>query len=476
VVIKIHQTASTKEAFNYNEKKVEQKHAKFFHSKNTTELTPFVYSKNQRLAQLVNIENRNKRSKNKCFHVSVNPTNAELEKLTNNGLKKEIDAFMKHMGYGHQPYFVYEHADLKRTHFHIVSTRIDAQSGRKISDSNEKRKVSRFIKELEQRHKLSNVKTKPRKIQLIPTINNSNLHQSIQQVFKLLNQSNISNQQEYLDILKAFNLEIYRSESGHSVIVKDQDGTILRHPIALSQFKEQPKQQDYNAQKLNEKIQQELKQKTERILKELNLSYRFYTKKELREAFVKHNLLPYRLSKNGNLNIYSPLDKMVVDAQFLLKKNKMRLQNFTLSSDQFYGIIRELSSQLNQGNQSVIESLVDKEKSILNDSENRKVVLKELDLDTFKTYNTITSQLDSKAQELVQKAITSHLEYIANKVIDKAQITYESYLNNRKKNIWKKVNHQFMIELIKYQEWHGQTRNRQEKRLKVKNKRKGRRF
>jgi hypothetical protein len=165
-----------------------------------------------------------------------------------------------------------------------------------------------------------------------------------------------------------------------------------------------------------------------------------------------------------------------VDAQFLLKKNKMRLQNFTLSSDQFYGIIRELSSQLNQGNQSVIESLVDKEKSILNDSENRKVVLKELDLDTFKTYNTITSQLDSKAQELVQKAITSHLEYIANKVIDKAQITYESYLNNRKKNIWKKVNHQFMIELIKYQEWHGQTRNRQEKRLKVKNKRKGRRF
>ncbi|MCT4647803.1 MAG: hypothetical protein N4A74_22640, partial [Carboxylicivirga sp.] len=61
MVIKIHQTESTREAFNYNEKKVEQKHARFFHSKNTTELTPFVYSKAQRLAQLNDIESRNKR-------------------------------------------------------------------------------------------------------------------------------------------------------------------------------------------------------------------------------------------------------------------------------------------------------------------------------------------------------------------------------------------------------------------------------
>ncbi|MCT4646345.1 MAG: relaxase/mobilization nuclease domain-containing protein [Carboxylicivirga sp.] len=475
MVIKIHQTASTKEAFNYNEKKVEQKYAKFFHSKNTTELTPFVYSKNQRLAQLVTIENRNKRSKNKCFHVSVNPTNAELEKLTNNGLKKEIDAFMKHMGYGHQPYFIYEHADLKRTHFHIVSTRIDARTRKKISDSNEKRKVSRFIKELEQRHKLSNVKTKPSKIQLIPTINNPNLHHGIQQVFKLLNQSNISNKQEYLDILKAFNLELYQSKQGQSILVKDQNGTILRHPIALSQFKEQPKQQFYNTQKSNEKIQQELKQKTERILKELNKSYRFYTEKELREAFVKYNLLTYKLSKNGNLNIYSPLDKMVVDSQYLLKKNKMRLQTFTLSNDLFYGIIREFISQQNQSNQSIIESLVDKEKSILNDSENRKVVLKELNLENCETYKHVASQLDGNAQKTVQKAVQSHLEFIANKAVEKAQASSMSYQELQRRSYWDKINHQFLIELLSYRGWENQ-KNKNRRKLNHGKRRKGRRF
>jgi len=145
VVIKIHQTESTKDAFYYNEQKVEEEHARFFHSRNTNELTPFVYPSSQRLEQLLAIENGNTRCQNKCFHVSVNPTPEELEKLTKAGIKKEIDAFMQQMGYGYQPCFVYEHADLKRTHFHIVSTRIEKHTGKKISDSNEKRKVSHFI-------------------------------------------------------------------------------------------------------------------------------------------------------------------------------------------------------------------------------------------------------------------------------------------------------------------------------------------
>jgi hypothetical protein len=475
LVIKIHQTESTTEAFNYNEKKVEQKQARFFHSKNTTELTPFVYSKAQRLAQLIDIESRNKRCKNKCFHVSVNPTNAELEKLTKNGLKKEIEALMKQMGYGQQPYFVYEHADLKRTHFHILSTRIDAQSGKKISDSNEKRKVSQFIIELQQRYEFVKAPDKPDKVQLIPTIDSTNLHKGIQQVFKLLNKSNVSNQQEYCDIIKTFNLEIYQSERWQSVMVKNQEGTILRHPIALSQFDEQPDLLTCQSQGTNEKVQQELKQKTEQILKELNLSYRFYNIKDLREAFIKHNLLPYSLSKNGNLNIYSPMDKTVVDAQYLLKKNKMRLQTFTLSNDQFYDIIRDLTNQFRQGKHSFIESIVDKEKSALEDSETRKIVLKELNLEGCGAYSTIASKLDSKEQETVKKGIKSHLEYIANKVFDKARFTSESYKNVKGRSLWGKVNHQFLIELLKYPHWDN-TKNVNRRRLSYNKRRKGRRF
>jgi len=46
-------------------------------------------------------------------------------------LRKEMDALMKRMGYGHQPYFVYKHKDVERTHFHIVSTRIDVHTHKK---------------------------------------------------------------------------------------------------------------------------------------------------------------------------------------------------------------------------------------------------------------------------------------------------------------------------------------------------------
>jgi hypothetical protein len=465
VVIKIHQTASTKDAFYYNEQKVVEGHAQFFHSKNTTELRPFAYPSSQRLAQLVAIEKGNKRCRNKCFHVSVNPTNEELVKLTKEGLKKEIDAFMQHMGYGYQPYFVYVHADLKRTHCHIVSTRIDAQTSKKIKDNNERRKVHQFIQGLQQCYDLDTT-AKLDKVQLIPTINSPNLHEGIQQVFKLLNQSNIENRQEYLDILKAFNLELYQSEQGQSVVVKNQDGQVLRHPIPLSQFEERPLLHDIKPSENNLKLQKELQQKTEGILKELNKSYRFYTTQELRDAFIRNKLLPYKLSKNSNLNIYSPMDKTVVDAQFLMKKYQMRHQTFVLSNDRFHGMIREFTNQLVQKHPNIAEALLDKEQSILGDSEKRSIVLKEIDLANCEAYNHLASQLELSEQEAVRKAIKSHLAFLVNKAIENAQSTSVSYVDKPESSQWERLNHQFMIELLNYRDWENSKDKTQRKGLK----------
>ena len=52
---------------------------------------------------------------------------------------------MEHMGYGKQPYFVYKHKDLDRVHYHVVSTRIDSVTGKKIKDNYEQEKMQRFI-------------------------------------------------------------------------------------------------------------------------------------------------------------------------------------------------------------------------------------------------------------------------------------------------------------------------------------------
>ncbi|WP_430815917.1 relaxase/mobilization nuclease domain-containing protein [Carboxylicivirga sp. RSCT41] len=467
MVIKIHQTASTKEAFNYNEQKVEQGQAHFFHSRNTTELRPFVYPASQRLAQLLAIENGNTRCHNKCFHVSVNPTNEELEILTKEGVKKEIDAFMKYMGYGAQPYFVYEHADLKRSHFHIVSTRINVITQKKINDSNEKRKVNQFIQELQQRYCLEVKSKKTDKVNLIPTIHSTHLHEGIQQVFKLLNQSNIVSRQEYFDILKAFNLELYQSDQGQTVIVKDSHGQTLRHPIALSQFKEPPNLSVNKTKALNEELHQKLLRKTEHILKDLNKNYRFYTIDELREAFIRQNLLPFTLTKNGNLNIYSPLDKTVLDAQFLLKRHRMRLQGFVLTNDQFYAIVREFTQQ------NKLTDIVHQERSFVNKGVN-EIALKGLNLETCSAYNQIALQLNSEQQEVVQKAVQNHLKYMAARVLEQSPFNSGSHRNRQDRSLWDKVNHQFIMEVLNYQDW-GERKSRNQQKRNSK-RRKSRRF
>jgi type IV secretory pathway VirD2 relaxase len=44
------------------------------------------------------------------------------------------DQYMQGMGYGRQPYAVYQHHDTEHPHVHIVSVRVD-EIGKKIPDS-----------------------------------------------------------------------------------------------------------------------------------------------------------------------------------------------------------------------------------------------------------------------------------------------------------------------------------------------------
>jgi len=73
MVIVIHQAADTRNALLYNEEKVTEGVATYFQSANTESLNPFLYDHNYRLNALLDIENRNTRSLNKCLHISFNP-------------------------------------------------------------------------------------------------------------------------------------------------------------------------------------------------------------------------------------------------------------------------------------------------------------------------------------------------------------------------------------------------------------------
>jgi len=253
MVIVIHQSSSTQNALFYNEKKVEQKKALFFQSGNTPTINPFAGTKHDRLNILTEIEDHNSRVKKKGLHISVNPTVTDLVKLGDKGMRTEIGNLMEHLGYGNQPYFVFKHTDLDRTHFHIVSTRIDKTTFRKIRDDYEKQKTQRFIKSLEQKYDLTKEQNQVQS-NLKFSAGSKNLKQNLESLFYQLNQiDSISNKQLYNKSLELFNVEVRRSGRGHVVFITDEMGNPIRYPIRLSEFQERPK--FYLSKKAEQEIQ-----------------------------------------------------------------------------------------------------------------------------------------------------------------------------------------------------------------------------
>ena len=241
MIIKIHQACSTRNALFYNERKVERHFATFYHSKNTPEINPFFGDKNARYGIFKEIEDRNTRVRKPGLHISVNPAVGDLVRLGDTGIRTEISNLMKHLGYGNQPYLVYKHADLERVHFHIVSTRINCDTGKKITDSYEKEKTQRFIKDLERKYQLT--KEEPQeKLDYRFSGSSKNLKQNLESLFGQLNRMDfITSKEMYDQALKLFNVEIQKRGRGYSVFVTNENSNLIRHPVKMSDFEEKPR-------------------------------------------------------------------------------------------------------------------------------------------------------------------------------------------------------------------------------------------
>ena len=80
-----------------------------------------------RMEQLIRL---NKRAATNTVHISLNF--AEGEKLGEEKLKEIASLYMEKIGFGNQPFLVYEHRDAGHPHLHIVTTNIQ-RDGRRIS-------------------------------------------------------------------------------------------------------------------------------------------------------------------------------------------------------------------------------------------------------------------------------------------------------------------------------------------------------
>jgi hypothetical protein len=107
--------------FHYNENKLKAGVAKFIHSANYGKDTDQL-SRRDRIARLEKQAALNDRARLKSVHITLNFDPAE--KIDKETLQQIVDSYMQKIGYGAQPYIVYQHTDAGHPHVHVVTTNI----------------------------------------------------------------------------------------------------------------------------------------------------------------------------------------------------------------------------------------------------------------------------------------------------------------------------------------------------------------
>jgi len=129
MVAKITVPNSIKKALNYNEQKMKEGKAECIYAHNFLKEHEHLnfYEKLKRFERLISL---NKRASTNAVHISLNF--ALNEKNEKEKLAEIASVYMDKIGFGEQPYLVYQHLDAGHPHIHIVTTNIQ-QSGKRIS-------------------------------------------------------------------------------------------------------------------------------------------------------------------------------------------------------------------------------------------------------------------------------------------------------------------------------------------------------
>lgn len=151
MIAKIGRGSNLYGALAYNQLKVEKENGQILFTNKVIETANGQYS----VAQLTRsfepylIANRN--TEKPTLHISLNPD--PKDNVNDEKFKLMAQEYMQKMGYGEQPFAVFKHTDIERTHIHIVSVCVD-EEGKKISDKFEKRRSMNVCRELENKYGL----------------------------------------------------------------------------------------------------------------------------------------------------------------------------------------------------------------------------------------------------------------------------------------------------------------------------------
>lgn len=128
----------------YNDKKINNGKGELMLMKN---FPSFINenSKPEEVKNYLKTISQNKRVKNPQFHTVIS---TKFQVHSKEQLANVAEDFMQEMGYGTHPFIVVFHNDTENNHVHIVSTRVDKNSGKKINDSYEKLKSQKALSQV----------------------------------------------------------------------------------------------------------------------------------------------------------------------------------------------------------------------------------------------------------------------------------------------------------------------------------------
>ena len=152
MVAKIGRGQNLTGVLSYNQLKVEKENAQILFTHKMLETPDGHFSVAQMFRSFEPYLLANRKTEKAVLHISLNPD--PKDKVTDEKFTAIAQEYMQKMGYGEQPFVVFKHTDIERTHIHIVSVCVD-EEGRKISDSYERKRSMDLCRDLEQKYGLA---------------------------------------------------------------------------------------------------------------------------------------------------------------------------------------------------------------------------------------------------------------------------------------------------------------------------------
>ena len=160
MIAKIGRSSNLYGALAYNNLKVENENGQILFANKIIETPSGHYSVAQLSQSFTPYLIANRNTEKHTLHISLNPD--PKDNVSDEKFRELAEQYMREMGYGEQPFVVFKHTDIDRTHIHIVSVCVN-EEGKKISDKFEKMRSMNVCRELERQHGLVSATDKEHK-------------------------------------------------------------------------------------------------------------------------------------------------------------------------------------------------------------------------------------------------------------------------------------------------------------------------